>query len=123
MYHMILLIVNQVEQVSDVLDAWESARVPGITILDSTGLGEIRKAGLRDDIPLMPSLSDFLRSEEYNHRTLFTVVQGEEKVDELIALTEEVLGDLEEPDNGVLFVLPVSRVAGLRGGQARAQRD
>lgn len=123
MYHMVILVVNNLEQCPDVLDAWEAAEVPGITILESTGMGNIRQAGLRDDVPLMPNLSDLFRSKEHRHRTLFTVVEGEEKVDEIIAISRKILGDLDQPDNGVLFVLPVSRVVGLHGAQARARRD
>jgi nitrogen regulatory protein PII len=121
MYLMVLLIVNDLERCPDVLDAWEAIGVPGITILESTGLGNIRQAGIRDDLPLMPSLTDLLRSKEHRHRTLFTVVEREEKVDEIIEVTQNILGDLEQPHNGVLFVLPVSRALGLRGGQARAR--
>ena len=48
-------------------------------------------------------------------------MEGEEMVDKVIAATESVLGDLEQEQNGVLFVLPVSRVRGLKGGQQRAR--
>lgn len=123
MYHMVILIVNNLDQCPDVLDAWEAAELPGITILESTGLGNIRQAGIRDDVPLMPNLSDLFRSKEHHHRTLFTVVEDEEKVDEIVAISQEILGDLEQPDNGVLFVLPVSRVVGFHGAQARARGD
>lgn len=123
MYYMVLVVINNLEHAPPLLDAWEAAAVPGITILDSTGLGKIRKAGLRDDMPLIPSLSDLFRTQEHHHRTVFTVVEGESKVDELITITQDILGDMEQPDNGVLFVLPVARVIGLQGAQARARRE
>jgi nitrogen regulatory protein PII len=78
-------------------------------------------SGLRDDLPLMPSLMNLLKSREERHRTLFTVVDSEEKVDQLIEATQKIIGDLNNAHNGVLFVLPVSRVVGLRGGQERAK--
>lgn len=121
MYHMILLILDDINQCSSILEAWEAQGVGGITILESTGLGRVRKLSIRDDIPLMPSLSRLLQNREERHRTLFTVVEGEEMVDKVIQATEEVLGDLEGAHNGVLFVLPVSRVKGLHGAQQRAQ--
>lgn len=122
MYHMILLVVDNPDQCPSVLDAWEELGVGGITILDSTGLGRLRKAGLRDDIPLMPSLSHLLKGREERHRTIFTVVEGEEWVDRIVEKTQAILGDLNEANVGVLFVLPVSRVIGLHGGQARARK-
>jgi nitrogen regulatory protein PII len=69
----------------------------------------------------MPSLANLLKRREERHRTMFTVVENEEKVDELIEATQKIIGDLNNAHNGVLFVLPVSRVVGLRGGQERAK--
>jgi hypothetical protein len=123
MHYMVLLVVYDMNASAPVLDAWEAAQVPGITILESTGLGTIREIGMRDDLPLMPSLRDLFRSREHHHRTLFTVVEGEEMVDQLIARTEEIMGDLNDPHNGVLFVLPVARVVGFRGAQERARKE
>lgn len=121
MYYMVLLVLDKIEHAPDILEAWDKTGVGGITILESTGLGRARRSGIRGDLPLMPSLIDFLKGQEERHRTLFTVVEGEQWVDRLIETTESIIGDMEQPDNGVLFVLPVARVAGLRGAQKRAQ--
>jgi nitrogen regulatory protein PII len=121
MYYMVLLIVDDLNICPSVLDAWDAAKVPGITILESTGLGKIREDNIRDDIPMLPSLSDLFRSREQRHRTIFSVVEGEEMVDRLVEITQEILGDLDNPDTGVLFVLPVSRAIGFHGARARAQ--
>ncbi|RMD48144.1 MAG: hypothetical protein D6835_06635 [Candidatus Thermofonsia bacterium] len=122
MYFMVILVLDNVDQCTNILDAWEETGVGGVTILESTGLGRARKFQFRDDFPLMPSLSDFLRKSEERHRTLFTVVEGEEEVDRIIAATESVIGDLEQAHNGILFTLPVARVKGLAGGKSRAQK-
>ena len=123
MYYMVLLVLDKIERVPDVLQAWETTGVGGITILESTGLGRARRSGIRDDLPLMPTLIDFLRGKEERHRTLFTVVEGEQWVDRLIEKTESIIGDMEEANNGVLFVLPVARVVGLYGAQKRARGE
>ena len=115
MYQMVLLVLDDVNNCTPVLDAWEKAGVPGITILDSTGLGRVRAASsFRDDFPLMPSISNLLKSREERHRTIFTVVDSDEMVDKLIQVTQNITGDLEEPNKGVIFVLPVSRAIGLQ---------
>jgi nitrogen regulatory protein PII len=121
MHYMVLLIVYNINSCPDVLDAWEAAKVPGITILESTGLGSLRQKGLRDDLPLMPSIADIFRSREHHHRTIFTVVEGDETVEHLIEVTQNIMGDLNQPHNGVMFVLPVSRVVGFQGAQQRAR--
>ena len=123
MMHMVLLIVNNLDECTPILDAWESVGVGGITILESAGLGRVRKAGIRADLPLMPTLSDFFRKPEHRHRTIFTVVDDEATVDRLIEVTQEIVGDLESADNGLLFVLPVSRAVGVKGGQKRSSKN
>jgi nitrogen regulatory protein PII len=121
MYHMILLILDELEQCPAVLDAWDAAGAAGITILESTGLARVRKSALRDDLPLMPSIDSLLKGREEHHRTLFTVVEDEAHVDRIIEATLAITGNLDEPDSGALFVLPVTRAVGLHGAQKRAQ--
>ncbi|MCB0045588.1 MAG: P-II family nitrogen regulator [Caldilineaceae bacterium] len=115
MYQMVVLVLDELEVVSDVLDAWEGAGVSGVTILESTGLGRVRQnRGIRDDIPFMPSIERLLQTREEEHRTLFSLVDSDEMVDKLIDVTTAVTGDLNGPNRGIFFVLPVSRAVGIR---------
>lgn len=124
MYFLVLLVIDDVNQCPDLFDAWEAAGVGGMTIMESTGLGRLRHAmGLRDDMPLMPSIRALLQSREEHHRTIFTIVEGEEMVDKVIAATESVLGELSQPNKGVLVVLPVARVVGLPKPHELASRQ
>ncbi|PID87245.1 MAG: hypothetical protein CSA11_04220 [Chloroflexi bacterium] len=114
MHQMVLLVLDDVNNCTPVLDAWEATGVSGITILDSTGMGRVRAASsYRDDFPLMPSISNLMKSREERHRTIFTVVDTDEMVDKLVQVTQEITGSLEAPNKGVIFVLPVSRAIGL----------
>jgi nitrogen regulatory protein P-II 1 len=121
MSYLVVLIVDDIDDCPAVLDAWEAAGVLGITILASTGLGHIRKAGLRDDMPLMPSLQDLFESEEVLHRTLLSVVDSQELVDKMVAIAQQVIGNLENPHTGFLFVVPVIQAYGL--GKHRTDRS
>jgi nitrogen regulatory protein P-II 1 len=113
--NMILFVLHDPEKLRQVLDAWKEAGVSGATVLFSTGMGRIQQnQSLRDDLPLMPSLEDFFPQSESLSRTIFSVVDDETVVEKVIAATERVVGDLEQPDRGLLMVLPVSRVYGLR---------
>ncbi len=47
-------------------------------------------------------------------KTVFAVVREPAVVEALIASTKRVLGNLDEPGEGILFTLPVTRVIGLR---------
>ncbi len=110
--YMVLLVVDKMELCDAVMEAWQKAGAPGITLLESSGLH--RRKALRDDLGLMPSLDSLMASQEYMHRTLFTVVPDEALVHRIVKATEDIVGDLNEPYTGILVVLPVLHVFGLR---------
>jgi nitrogen regulatory protein P-II 1 len=112
--YLVLFVLNEAEHLEDVLDAWERTGVSGVTILHSSGLGRVRKdRGLRDDLPLMPSLKALFEHEEYFSRTLFSVVKDDSMAERLVQATEKVVGDLHRPGKGLIVVLPLLKVYGL----------
>lgn len=113
--YLILFVLHQDDAFNEIINAWEEAGVGGITILPGTGLGRMRrKTALREDLPLIPSLEDLLDHQEDQNHTMFTVVEGEEMVKRIIDATQSIIGDLAEPDTGILTVLPVAQVYGLK---------
>ncbi|MFN7035482.1 MAG: P-II family nitrogen regulator [Bellilinea sp.] len=112
--YMILFVLHNPELLDQVLNAWEEAGVGGVTILPSTGLARIRAKGAwRDDLPLFPSLEDFQEHLQNLNRTLITIVENDAVVDKVVAATQQVTGDLNLPNTGILSVLPVVRSYGL----------
>lgn len=114
---MIVFVLDDPEMCHDVLVAWETAGIQGITILESTGLGRLRRTWNRDDIPLIPSLKDFFDDDEIRHRTLFSVVDDQAKVDAAVEAVQTLFGDLDDENSGFLFVVPVLQAYGLRAGR------
>jgi hypothetical protein len=114
MSYLVVLVLDNVDLCNDVLMAWEDTGAKGITILESSGIGRVRRAGIRDDIPLMPSLSDLFKSTETNHRTLFSVVSDLDVARALVGATQNIVGDLEKPDSGLIFIAPLVEVYGLK---------
>lgn len=116
MPHMVNLVLHDPGKTDEVVHAWLEAGVRGMTLLDSSGLArQVGERDLRDDLPLFPSLRSLLSIPERNSRLLFSVVADDFDLDGLIQATERVLGPLSAPDSGILFVVPVTRTAGLRG--------
>jgi hypothetical protein len=113
MPYMMMYILNGVDAMPDILKAWENAGAPGITILDTTGMNKLRKTEYRDDLPLMPSLSDVLDSRSDEHKTLLMIVESEAEVDRYVKIAQDLVGDFNARHTGVLCVLPVARVYGL----------
>jgi hypothetical protein len=62
-------------------------------------------------------MSDIFENEEFDHYTIFTVVQDEAQIDQLIVAAEQQVGDLDDPGNGVFIAVPVARAKGLRPGK------
>lgn len=113
MAYLVVFIVDDPEECPGILEAWEGIGVTGVTILESSGLGRYRRAGMRDDLPIMPSLRDIFESKEVHHRTLLSVVENQTKVDEMVQVAQDLIGDLDRGHTGFLFVVPVTQVYGL----------
>lgn len=112
--YMILFVLHDPARLKEVLTAWHETGVSGITILPSTGLKRLSETTiLRDDLPLIPSLEDLVGHEESLNRTLFTIVPNDEMVDKVLDATQNLIGDLNLPNTGIMAVLPLSRVYGL----------
>jgi hypothetical protein len=108
----VFLVIQNLDRLPELLEAWAEAGIPGATVIESFGLHCLRTCGYRDDLPLIPSLDALMRGNSESNRTCFAIIELDE-VDYLIAATERVLGKLNEPHTGILFVLPVLRTEGL----------
>ncbi len=98
---------------NDVLEAWTSVGICGITILESTGVHRVRSRASTHDAPLMLGLSRLLRTDQVGHTTLFAVVDDMAAVERAKEATELVVGDLSGPNTGILFATPVAAAWGL----------
>jgi len=107
------LVLDNPALLNDVLEAWADAGVRGITILESTGVHRVRSRASAEDAPFMLGFSRLLRTDQVGHNTLFAVVQDMEVVTRVVAATEKVVGDLSQPNTGVLFAVPVAGAWGL----------
>lgn len=111
--YIVMFVSKNVEQASDVLEVWVKAGVDGVTILESAGMHQVLKRGIRDDIGIFASLNSLMRAQEIHHRTLFSAVRDEEMLNRLVAATTDYVGDWAKPDVGVLFVWPLVQAYGM----------
>ncbi len=114
MNQMIWFVLHEASFLSEVLAAWKEIGVLGVTILPSTGLRRLENSDiLRDDIPLIPSIEDLVSDEETLNRTLFTIVDDDLLVEKIVEVTQKIVGNLEDPNTGILCVIPLGKVYGL----------
>lgn len=109
-----VLILDDTTKLRELLEAWEQAGVPGITILHSVGFQRAKGFLGRDDIPFTATLRDLLHAEEVHNRTLFSVIGDEETLERAIQAAGRVIGDFSAPNTGILFTIPLSTALGLR---------
>lgn len=115
MAQLLILVVHDPVKLDEVLRVWLEAGASGMTIFDSSGWAQqLEDGGLRDDLPLFPSVRSVLMGDERTNRTLMSVIGDEVDIQQLIEKTEQVLGSLDDHDTGIMMVLPVSEVRGLR---------
>lgn len=113
MANLLVLVLDDLEKFTAVLEAWKQAGVPGVTVLDSVGAQHLAERAQRDDVPIMPSLRSLFAGEETHNRTLFTVIEDAAVLERAIAAAQSVVGDFMEPHTGILFVMPVTRTWGV----------
>jgi nitrogen regulatory protein P-II 1 len=112
MANLVVLVLECTEICHEILDAWEEAGASGATILESTGLARIRGA-VRDDLPLVPSLRDLMKVDEMHNRTVFTMIDDDKVLERVLEVTRKNI-DFTQPNSGLMFVVPVSQVFGLK---------
>lgn len=104
-----ILILNKEEQLESLLEGFIEVGISGATIIDSIGMGHI----LSSDVPIFAGLRFmFAGSRPYN-KTIISVIK-DEKIDPLKELIEKVLGPLEKSGSGILLLLDVADVVGLK---------
>jgi nitrogen regulatory protein PII len=111
---LVILITAQTEQSFEIATAWQKAGASGVTILDGNGFHRLqKKLEIRDDLPLIPSLSSLLRGQEVDTHLLLSVVD-DDLAKQLSATTIAILGDMTIPGNGIIFTLDIENLIGLR---------
>lgn len=106
---LLIAVINQEDRLDDILSGFLELGITGATVIDSEGMGHV----LSHDIPIFAGLQTLISRARPQNQTLFSVIDSDEKVDGAIALLQEICGDLNDPATGIVFTVPVTRVAGL----------
>ena len=110
MTHLLIVILNDLRLLPELLNAWQAIGLPGPTILEGAGGYQtsswLTKVGLG-------ALGRIFETEELQRRTLLSAVEGDELLAQAVAEAERVVGGFDQPDTGLLLVLPVIEAKGL----------
>lgn len=104
--YIIMFVLNDGKKLDMLLDGWNKIGVRGATILQSTGAYRVRKR--------IPGRFAFTtaNSDEAS-QTLLAMVENEETVQNCLAETQRLIGDLQEPNTGIFTYWPVTDIIGI----------
>ena len=108
---LLLLVLNDLEMLTPLLETLMANNIRGATILNSTGMArELCRNG--EDYPIFGTLRYLMDPEREESRTIFMVLR-EEQLALAKKIIREMLGDLNRPDTGIMITLPVSSAEGI----------
>lgn len=107
----IMFVLNLPDKLDAVLDAWYAIGVSGTTITESSGAYRRRTTHLGARyLFAVPQTGGTLEKSNF---TLFVIVPDEATVQRCLQAAESVVGDLGQPDNGVLAAWELGVVKGV----------
>ncbi len=111
--YLLVMVLDDTSRLNDVLHAWEAAGVRGVTILESTGLA--RTLERHQARGAFVGLGTVFGGGRIGHNTLFAVIQDIDVAESVSERVRSILGDLNQPNTGILFVVPVLTAWGVAG--------
>jgi hypothetical protein len=115
MSKLVVLITPQFEKGHEIAEAWQQNGAPGVTLTDGQGLFHLQEATRKSGgLPGILSTLEILRGLPSNNIVLLSIVANPAVADKLIDIADQIIGGFSEPDNGLVVVLDVERVVGLR---------
>jgi nitrogen regulatory protein P-II 1 len=105
---LLVFILNKEEHLEEILEVFLELNIKGATILDSVGMGSI----LAQDIPIFAGFKNLMQGSRTANKTILTLIP-EELVETTVKAIEQIVGSLEEPGTGLVFVVDVDKIYGI----------
>lgn len=106
------LVVNDDRKVDKLLAAVYDAGIRGGTILESTGMAHtLIDHDDGDDVNHFGALRRLTKPERAHSKTIFFVA-CEKDIQTIVDISFKILGNMEEPDTGFMFISEVTRAVG-----------
>lgn len=108
--HALFLVLEKYELLDKLVVTLSREGIRGATILNSTGMANTLVQS--DEVSMLGSLRLFLSPPRNENRTIFMILD-EYQLEIAKKVIYDVVGDLSQPDTGILFAFPLSFVEGL----------
>lgn len=107
----VIFILHQTEKLEALLYMLSKVQISGATIMESTGMAQTLFNSKNGAI--LDSLQFLLHPTNEENHTILMVLK-EDQVPIAKQAIRDVIGDLSQPNTGILFTLPIEEVEGLR---------
>ncbi len=106
----LFLVLNKIEKLNDLLNEFASENISGATIFNSNGMAHSLYDS--DDHHTFFAFRSYLNPKRRESKTIMMIIKDEEQ-EKVISCIEKVVGDLDQPDVGIIFTTPVDYVKGI----------
>jgi hypothetical protein len=110
---LLILILKKIELMDEIIKHLAEAGVKGGTILEGTGMA--KELVNMADLPIFDMLKHLLADEEKSSCKVMMFVLKEEQSANARRAVKKVIGDLNVPNTGIMFAVPVTFAEGLGG--------
>jgi hypothetical protein len=104
---LLVAIVKGHRRLESVLEGFVELALPGATVLDARGMGEI----VATEIPVFSGFRSMFKGGTEESYVLISVLTGEQ-AKEATGLLRDVCGDFTEKGTGIVFTLPIEEFHG-----------
>ncbi len=111
--NVLFIVLNEVEYLDDILDAFVDIGVRGATIFDSQGMGSALTASGGGKEPFFGVLRNLLDESRPYNKTIFTVIKDDKILEDAIKIVKDIVGDIYKPGVGMMFTLPIGNIYGM----------
>ncbi|HCA46353.1 MAG TPA: hypothetical protein DEP45_03040 [Armatimonadetes bacterium] len=109
--YMVWVVLDQVELLGAVQEAWEEAGIHGATMVESSGFSRLKSGG--EYVPTRYVVPDVSAVGNTLNNTIFSIMSTEQQVHDALRATEKITGDLDQPNTGVFAAWPLLMVKGV----------
>ena len=106
-------VLEQTELLPQIIEKLARIGVPGVTVLESIGMGRVLLQSSAD-VSTLEIIKSVLEQRQPTNKTIFAVIEQEEIVKKAIKEIKSICGDLNAPGKGIIFSFPLTIADGLR---------
>ena len=108
---LLVTILKRVDLMDELIKNLAKAGVKGATILDGTGMAEALMN--MEDLPLFGVLRRIMTDDEREVSKVMMIVLKDDMVKDVISIIKAVVGDLNGPNTGIIFTMPITHFEGI----------